>query len=131
MKCKHLTGDNIKPGTAAEARKLVGKTVNYLRDCDIDKSGRGYIFIQRGEVETVHRSYIRIGGYLVSMRDIVDMTEYVGPREWGVIVRIPAIAGTEDEARKAVQFYVDQLRINGAAIIEVRPGQPFDSTGKL
>lgn len=42
--CRYLTGTNEIPLTAARARELIGKTVTYLRKCDIDYSGRGYYF---------------------------------------------------------------------------------------
>lgn len=50
--CKLLddTSPNIAPTTAKEARALIGKRVEYLRECDIDKTGRGYVFPKRGTI---------------------------------------------------------------------------------
>lgn len=41
--CSYLEGENVAPRTAAEARKLIGKRVEYLLTRDIDRSGRGYV----------------------------------------------------------------------------------------
>ena len=41
---QRLEGDLAPIRTAADRKKLVGKYIRYLRDCDIDKSGRGYFF---------------------------------------------------------------------------------------
>lgn len=40
----HLEGEHAAFRTAAERRALIGCHIRYLRDCDIDKSGRGYLF---------------------------------------------------------------------------------------
>lgn len=50
MKAKYLEGENIKPRTAKEGRALIGSRVRYLRDVDVDRSGRGYFFPQSGRV---------------------------------------------------------------------------------
>lgn len=71
--CKYLEGENIAPATAAEARALIGKRVEYLRSRDIDHSGRGYYFPRTGVItraagrsiefddsqDWIHRSSIR------------------------------------------------------------------------
>ena len=44
MLCRYLEGENVKPRTKKEAEKLIGKKVQYLRGCDIDRSGRGLCF---------------------------------------------------------------------------------------
>jgi hypothetical protein len=73
--CRILTGANVRPTTSVEAKALIGKNVKYLRDQDIDKSGRGYFFPQSGKVLGVFRRRLDISGTLVSMSDIKEMTE--------------------------------------------------------
>lgn len=48
MSC--LEGIQVGPLTAAKVKKLIGKKVKYLRECDIDRSGRGYFFPRTGIV---------------------------------------------------------------------------------
>lgn len=59
--CRYLEGENIAPATAAEARKLIGKRVQYLRTGDIDRSGRGYYAPQEGVINDVSGRNILIG----------------------------------------------------------------------
>lgn len=73
MECKYLTGENIKPRTIKEARLLIGKRVSYLRDSDIDKSGRGYIFPQYGWIESAKGRHIVITGDYVHMSNLREM----------------------------------------------------------
>ena len=42
------------PHIANEIRKLIGKKIKYLRNCDIDKSGRNYMFPRTGTITDVH-----------------------------------------------------------------------------
>jgi len=53
-KCRFLEGENLAPLTASSARALIGKRVKYLRERDIDKSGRGFFFPQDGVVADVY-----------------------------------------------------------------------------
>lgn len=69
----YLTGNCVKPYTAAEAKALIGKRVQFLRRWDIDKSGRGYFFPKYGTVTGAHRTNIEIDGDMVAMSDIVEM----------------------------------------------------------
>jgi hypothetical protein len=41
---RYLDGPRVPFQTAADRKALVGKTIRYLRPCDIDRSGRGYFF---------------------------------------------------------------------------------------
>lgn len=45
-----LNGDSCKPWNAADAKKLIGQRIEYLRISDVDRSGRGYYFPRRGVV---------------------------------------------------------------------------------
>ncbi|MFF2532457.1 hypothetical protein ACFVS2_26680 [Brevibacillus sp. NPDC058079] len=73
----YLNGENIKPANNAEAKKLIGKRVQYLRSTDIDRSGRGYIFPRTGTIVEVVRRNIDIDGNMVHLSDIVEMVELV------------------------------------------------------
>lgn len=56
--CSYLEGENIVPRTAAEARALIGKRVQYLRTRDIDRSGRGYYYPRTGYVTAQWGRYL-------------------------------------------------------------------------
>jgi hypothetical protein len=72
--CKFLSGENQRPTTSAEARALIGKKVKYLREQDIDKTGRGYFFPQTGKVVGVDRRRIELeGGELFSMTNLKEL----------------------------------------------------------
>jgi hypothetical protein len=44
VKGRYLEGEVVEFRTAADRRKLVGHAIRFVRSCDIDKSGRGYVF---------------------------------------------------------------------------------------
>lgn len=74
--CRYLTGENIAPKTAKEAKALIGKHVEYLQTRDIDRSGRGYIFPRYGTVTGVLRRDMDMDNNLsfdVSMSNLVEM----------------------------------------------------------
>jgi hypothetical protein len=48
------------PRYSNEVKMLIGKKIKYLRDCDIDKSGRGYFFPQLGTIMEVKGKNVRI-----------------------------------------------------------------------
>lgn len=75
--CRYLTGENIAPRRAAEARALVGKKVEYLRSRDIDRSGRGYFFPRIGEVTRTWGRVLEFdhSGDPLAYRDLVEMRE--------------------------------------------------------
>jgi hypothetical protein len=75
--CRILDGLNIAPRSAKEARALRGKAVRYLKDVDIDTSGRGYFFPRSGIVDGAYGREICIDGDYVAMRRIVEMVEIV------------------------------------------------------
>lgn len=76
QRCSHLDGEQLKPKTASQARKLIGKSVVYLRSCDIDRSGRGYLFPKQGKIMDVHgRNLMLDGGDRLAFSSIVDMVE--------------------------------------------------------
>lgn len=69
--------ENIAPRTAADARKLIGKKVKYLRDEDIDRTGRGYFFPRVGIVAGVHGRQIAMDyleNYCVDLSSLREMT---------------------------------------------------------
>jgi hypothetical protein len=75
-----LDGENIAPKTAAQARALIGKRVQYLRISDIDYSGRGYFFPRVGVIEEVRGRDVRMdGGAWYSLGSFREMREATGP----------------------------------------------------
>lgn len=71
--CQYLEGNNIAPATASEARTLIGKRVEYLREVDIDKSGRGYYWPRKGEVTDVCGRNIEVGGEWIGLSGLREM----------------------------------------------------------
>lgn len=75
--CRYFEGkENIRPKSATEARKLIGKRVAYLQERDIDKSGRGYFFPQYGTVVAVAGREIAMNeptNFVVRISDLVEM----------------------------------------------------------
>lgn len=55
-----LDGVNLAPLNAKKAKALIGKRITYLRRSDIDRSGRGYFFPQKGVVTAVEGKNIAI-----------------------------------------------------------------------
>lgn len=70
-----LGGKNICPRSVATARTLVGKKVQFLRNQDIDKSGRGHYFPREGTVLEAHGRNINIDGDWVAFSELVEMKE--------------------------------------------------------
>lgn len=69
-----LEGEQAPFRTAENRRALVGKAIRYLRDCDIDKSGRGYFFPRFDIVaEARGRQLIFENGNSVSARDLREV----------------------------------------------------------
>jgi hypothetical protein len=55
-------------------KKLIGKKIRFLRGCDIDRSGRGYIFPRFGTVEgTAGRSIFLECGGDIFVSDLVEV----------------------------------------------------------
>jgi ribosomal protein L35AE/L33A len=74
----YLKGKNIKPSTASDAKKLIGKKVCYLTSADIDKSGRGYFFPRYGVIADVKGKNIAIDdadNLCLYMSEIEEMIE--------------------------------------------------------
>jgi hypothetical protein len=68
-----IGGERIAPRTAAQARTLIGRHVEYLRNRDIDRSGRGYYFPQSGVVNSVRGRNIEIDGNWVHFSELAEM----------------------------------------------------------
>lgn len=73
------------PRYTDEIKKLIGKTIRYLRNCDIDKSGRGYYFPKYGTIVEVKGHDIRIDetNDWVYSKDIVEYEEFVQKNKKG------------------------------------------------
>lgn len=73
---QRLTGKNIAPLSTADAKKLIGKRITYLRECDIDRSGRGYFFPRSGIVAGVFRRNLAIddpSNFIGSLSSFVEV----------------------------------------------------------
>lgn len=69
----YLDGSNARPNTTAEARALVGRRIEYLRECDIDHSGRGYYFPRVDTIMEVAGRNIRLeGGDWILWKELVE-----------------------------------------------------------
>lgn len=68
--------ETLMPITAAKARGLIGQRVAYLRRCDIDHSGRGYVFPNTGTVNEQSGRNVRIGESWLYFREIAEMCLY-------------------------------------------------------
>jgi hypothetical protein len=72
----YLEGQNITPRSTKEAKMLIGKHVQFLRKCDIDRSGRGYYFPRTGVIEDVNgKNLIMHNGDAIYLSDLVEMVE--------------------------------------------------------
>lgn len=68
--------------TAADRQALVGKAITYLRSCDIDRSGRGYIFPQLGVVVAARGRELELDNGRSLMRgEIVELNILAGGNE--------------------------------------------------
>jgi hypothetical protein len=77
MRCSYLTGTNIAPRTAKQARALIGRNVTYLQKADIDRSGRGFFFPRAGRIADVSGRNIAIDSpdnFVIYLPDLVEMT---------------------------------------------------------
>jgi hypothetical protein len=76
---KYFPGhEDVTPRTAAQARALIGTRVLYLRNADVDKSGRGYLFPQSGTVAEVRGREVAIdepGNFVIHLGNLVIMVK--------------------------------------------------------
>ncbi|WP_336761373.1 hypothetical protein [Paenibacillus sp. USHLN196] len=71
-----LQGANIAPKTSKDAKQLIGKNVQFLRNQDIDKSGRGYFFPRNGTIEdVVGKNLLLENGEMIHFSELVEMVE--------------------------------------------------------
>lgn len=76
--CHLLEGKNRAPKTAKEARALIGVRVEYLRNQDIDRSGRGYFFPRKGAVEDVNGKNLAIDGDWIAFSRLRELVVLEG-----------------------------------------------------
>ena len=68
-----LEGEHIEL-KSAEVRKHIGKSIIYLRHCDIDKSGRGYYFPKYGKIENAQgRNIFLENGNVLSFSELAEV----------------------------------------------------------
>lgn len=62
----YLDGSQVLRKTAADWKNLIGNEIVYLRDMDIDKSGRGYYFPKYGIPVSTHGRQVEMdnGDYI-------------------------------------------------------------------
>lgn len=79
--CKYLKGPNIAPQNVGDARKLIGKRVQYLMRRDIDHSGRGYFSPQYGTVTGASGRCMDFDDQYSwpMIRNVVEMVEVLPP----------------------------------------------------
>lgn len=71
---RYFAGETAPFRTAADRKALVGKYIRYVRHCDIDKSGRGYIFPRMDTVvESVGINLFFDSGSSVARGDLVEV----------------------------------------------------------
>lgn len=70
-----LEGKSIKPATVKQGKALIGQKVRYLREQDVDRSGRGYFFPQAGVVVDCvgHNLAIDDPSNFIAFSEIVEM----------------------------------------------------------
>lgn len=75
---EYLVGEHIKIDTKT-LKELIGCRIEYLRECDIDKSGRGFFFPRTGTISEIYRKHIVIenGDFISfsSLREIIKIGE--------------------------------------------------------
>lgn len=76
--CNYLKGKQLKFKTRKDAILLFDKEIVYLRDQDIDKSGRGYFFPRYGQIRDYWKKQINIDGDWVSLSSIIEIVENEG-----------------------------------------------------
>ncbi len=69
----YLTGVHITDRSTKNFRACIGSKVQYLRNWDIDKSGRGYFFPREGTIEQVANRQVCISGSWLMIRDIAEI----------------------------------------------------------
>lgn len=75
-KNSYLDGENIRPRNTMQAKAMMGASVNYLHESDIDKSGRGYFWPRQGKITGVFNGRIDFDDRQLwySIRDIREMS---------------------------------------------------------
>lgn len=70
---KLLEGEDIRPKNTKQAKALIGETVEFLREKDIDRSGRGYFFPRVSVIEDAFRGHVVLSGDPTPIREIREM----------------------------------------------------------
>lgn len=68
-----LRGIPITDRSTKNFRACIWQYVEYLRHCDIDRSGRGYYFPREGTIEQVKSRQVCISGSWLMIRDICEI----------------------------------------------------------
>lgn len=68
-----LEGVGIPLFSIRDVKPFIGRSVIYLRHCDIDKSGRGYFFPQYGTIERCHGRNVQINDQWYGLSQLSEM----------------------------------------------------------
>ena len=73
----YLKGEVVKIDTK-NLRSVIGKKITYLRNVDVDKTGRGYFFPRQGTITNVFNRQIELNdGYdYLRFREIAEIVLY-------------------------------------------------------
>ena len=70
----YFDGETSPFKTAADRKKLIGQNIRYVRECDIDRSGRGFFFPRFDFVEGAKgRNIFLSNGSVLSAGDLVEV----------------------------------------------------------
>lgn len=78
--CEYLDGENIKPHTTREARKLIGKKVSYLCQHHIDHNRGSSCLPKVGIITDVLNRELVISGDYILISRIAEMVEHDFPK---------------------------------------------------
>lgn len=108
-----LIGKQI-PITVPALKKLIGTKVNYLLNRDIDRSGRGCFFPQKGTITEIYRRHVDFGnGELMAFSQINEIAEYTLSKE-SILKKLGE--GTVEFKYKKDNLAVEYYRILAEAI---------------
>jgi hypothetical protein len=136
QKCRLISGINIAPRTAADARALIGKSVMYLRNQDVDKSGRGHLSPQFGVIAAIHGRNVAMdepNNFVFVLSDLKEMVELKSftcsiesEADWnrfhnhcrahGIVIRSRAAIGQDGEPTRDIASATAIEFVTGATI---------------
>ena len=149
-KCRHMSGFNIAPRSAAEAKAMIGKSVMYLRSRDIEHS-RGYLSPQFGVIAAVHGRNVAIDdphNFVFTLTDIKEMVELKSytcrlenPDDWkkfqfhcrghGIVIRANRAAGDDGKIVEVIDSATSLEFISGALVEDMLEAMELSKVSEL